>query len=126
MPEIKDLYCHYSWSYVDNFGKEIHGNGRCTSPLNALTKLCKAAMTPVTEELKERFGINNSVASLTEEIKVIKADAEVLKATVLKALELVSATNETVKQATTPEPPKNKGGRPVVSKSKKAGRQDAS
>jgi len=123
MAEVKDLYSHFAWSYVDNWGKEVHGNGRCTSPLEALTKLCSAANVPMTEEIKERFGVNDSVASLKDVIKRLEADVEVLKAANIKTIELISKTNSIVQEATvnvTPEPPKKKsGGRPAGSKNKK-------
>jgi len=120
MAEVLDLYTNYSWSWVDNFGKETHGNGRCTSPLEALTKVCKASGAPVTEDLKDKFGVNDNVSSLKAEVDRLNKEIEVMKQTMLKTLDLVEATNTTVKEATqAPAKPKGKGGRPAGSKNKK-------
>ena len=122
MPEVLDLYTNYSWSWVDAWGKETHGNGRCTSPLEALTKVCKASGAPVTEELKEKFGVNDNVSSLKAEVDRLNKEIHVMKETMVKTLDLVQATNATVKKATerpVAEKAKGKGGRPAGSKNKK-------
>ena len=122
MAEIVHLYSQYSWAWIDQFGKEVHGNGRCTSPLEALTTVCKVSNTEVTDELKEKFGVNDSVRSLKEEVRRLQADVKLLKESTINILDMTSKTNKAVQEATVktiPEPPKtNKGGRPKGSRNK--------
>tara|TARA_R110002020_G_scaffold21429_5_gene72809 strand:- start:6323 stop:6703 length:381 start_codon:yes stop_codon:yes gene_type:complete len=125
MAEIVHLYSQYSWAWVDDHGMEVHGNGRCTSPLEALTTVCSVSNTELTDELKERFGVNDSVSSLKEEVKHIQADIKLLKDSTINILDMTSKTNKAVQDATAPPVVDakvdvvSKGGRPKGSRNKK-------
>ena len=109
MSQLLELFSPFTWSYVDNFGKEVHGNGRCLSRLDALTKLCKNAGVPLTDEVKEQFGVNEMDA---ETLKTLQADVQLLKYSNIKTLDMIAETNKIVQEATKPAPPKKKAGRP--------------
>jgi hypothetical protein len=129
MAEIVHLYSQYSWAWVDEHGMEVHGNGRCTSPLEALTTVCAVSHTELTDELKERFGVNDNVSSLKEEVKRIQADIRVLKDSTINILDMTSKTNEAVQSCCGDETVPtvvdakvdvaSKGGRPKGSRNKK-------
>ena len=125
MAEIVHLYSQYSWAWVDEQGMEVHGNGRCTSPLEALTTVCAVSHTELTDELKERFGVNDSVSSIKEEVKRIQADIKVLKESTVNILDMTLKTNKAVQDTIAPPvidakvAVASKGGRPKGSRNKK-------
>lgn len=133
MVELKDIYSHFSWSYVDNFGMERHGNGRCKSLSDALGKLCKSAGVPYTDEVREKFGVNLADNGLEAKLLSMCNDIALLKKSNIATLDMITEQGKIVQDIAKPikvlevpevvDPTKSKGGRPAGSKNKKKGKK---
>ena len=107
MAELLHLTQPWAFSYVNNFGKEIHGNGRFNSKLEALEALCRNANIKITDEIKEQFGVGSFDEALSAELDRIKDELSRLKVMQVKTYDLANEKQETVVEKT-PSKPKAK------------------
>ncbi len=98
MTELLHLTTNYSFAYLNNHGKEVHGTGRFNSKLEALEQLCSNSNTIITDDLKERFGVGKSAEAVCEAVTLLQSEVEKLKAMQITTYDLIQN-----KQVTTPE-----------------------
>ena len=101
MAELLHLTQPWAFSYVDNFGREIHGNGRFNSKMEALIALCKNANIPLTEDVKEDFGVAGEPDDLSAEVMFLKEEITKLKQMQVKTFDLVNAKQPSNSKKTT-------------------------
>jgi len=115
MAELLHLTQPWAFAYVDNHGKEVHGNGRFNSKMEALIALCKNANLPLTEEVKEDFGVAGEPDDLSAEVMYLKEELTKLKEMQLKTFDLASEKQKTEGKKTPAKQP-SKGQKTIVKK----------
>lgn len=95
MTELLHLTTNYSFAYLNNHGKEVHGTGRFNSKLEALEQLCQNSGTIITDDLKEQYGVGKSAEAVCEAVTLLQSEVEKLKAMQITTYDLIQNKQET-------------------------------